>query len=142
MEAIISLLDEITEVIKRNYPSYDINSTHADKIRTIRKIFESESKIFLAKYRNQVIGIINLQIVNNIRHGYGRGHLEEMVVKKQYRNKGVGTLLLKKVVDYCRKGNIVSIKAGARKDLKKIRRFFEKNDFRFVDAGYRLEIKQ
>ena len=140
-DEIITVLDEISYTIKAKYPLYSIGSTYVDKLKTIQKLLETDSKIFVAKYNNQIIGIVNLQIIFNIRHGYKRGHIEEIVVEEKYRKKGVGSLLLTKVAEYCNKCNITSIKLNCRKELKEARKFYEENNFKFVDIGYRLENK-
>ena len=90
-DEIITVLDEISYTIKDKYPLYSIGSTYVDKLKTIQKLLETDSKIFVAKYNNQIIGIVNLQIIFNIRHGYKRGHIEEIVVEEKYRKKSVGS---------------------------------------------------
>lgn len=142
-DEIASLLNEITDSIKqqKNWSNYNVNAEKENQRKTFEKILNSESKVFVAKINSEIVGILNLQIVSNIRHGWQRGHVEELVVKKEYRRIGIGTKLLQGAISYCQKNNIHMIKLMCGNQLSESQRFYEKNNFVFKDRGYRLEIK-
>ena len=74
----------------------------------------------------------------NLRHGWKRAHIEEVIVKKEYRGKGIATVMFDKVKEYCKSNNIGVIKLMCGNQLTEAQRFYEKNGFIFKDKGYRL----
>lgn len=142
-DEIISLLDEITESIKqqKNWDSYNVTANREKQKKTFETILNSQSKVFIARVNSEIVGVLNMQTVSNIRHGWQRGHIEELVVKKEFRRKGIGTRLLQEAVNYCRNNNIHMIKLMCGNQLLESQKFYENNNFAFKDKGYRLEIK-
>lgn len=142
-EELINLFDEITTSIQNvggTWENYTNNSTFLQKKKVLNDILLSDSKVFIAEYLGKIIGAINLQIINNIRHGWKRAHLEEVIIEKNYRGKGVGSLLIQHIKDYCQMNNIKSIKLMCGKQLVNSQEFYEKNGFIFTDKGYRFEL--
>ncbi len=142
-EELINLFDEITTSIQNvggKWENYTNNSTFLQKKKVLNDILLSDSKVFIAEYLGKIIGAINLQIINNIRHGWKRAHLEEVIIENNYRGKGVGSMLMLHIKDYCQMNNIKSIKLMCGKQLVNSQEFYEKNGFIFTDKGYRFEL--
>lgn len=141
-DEILKLLNEITQTInsQRNWENYRVDAKSIQQKEIFKEILGSECKIFVARYNNIIVGVINLQIVINLRHGWKRAHIEELVVKSEYRHKGVGSFMLKNIYDYCRKNNIRVIKLMCGNQLPIAQKFYEKNGFVSKDKGYRLEL--
>lgn len=142
-DEIVNLLNEITESIKqqKNWNRYNVTADREKQKKTFETILNSQSKVFVARVNSEIVGVLNLQIVSNIRHGWLRGHIEEIVVKKEFRRKGIGSKLLQEVIDYCRDNNIRMLKLMCGNQLLESQKFYENNNFVFKDKGYRLEIK-
>lgn len=137
------ILTEITKEIVSagdNWSNYKVDSNKSARKNIFLEIIKSPSKIFIARIDDEIVGCINFQLVRNIRHGWARGHLEEVVVKKGYRHKGIGTKMINYVIDYCRKNNIEVIKLMCGKQLKKSEAFYRKNEFVDLDFGFRKDI--
>lgn len=141
-EQIRILLDEITENIRehKNWNNYKVYSETLQQKEIFKKILKSDSKLFIAKINNAIVGLINMQVILNLRHGWKRAHIEEFVIKKEFRRKGIGSKLLKETIKYCKKENIKVIKLMCGNQLDEAQKFYEKNGFEFKDKGYRLEI--
>jgi len=142
-EEISFLLNEISQAIisaSGRWSKYSVNSDKSKQRQIYDMLIKSNNKLFLAKINGKVVGCVNLQLIQNIRHGWLRGHLEEVVVKLEYRGKGIGTMLMKSVKDYCKRNNIKMIKVMCGKQLKESHKFYEKNGFKYLDRGYRLAI--
>ncbi len=56
-----------------------------------------KDRIFVAEYRNEVIGMCSVQLLISTAEGGFVGLLEDMVVKKAHKGKGVGRKLIAKV---------------------------------------------
>ena len=55
-------------------------------------------------------------------------------VKKKYTNKGIGTILLKKMIDYCQNINMKKIQLYTHKTNKKAIQFYKKNGFNKIEC--------
>lgn len=139
---VINVLNEITEHIKsqKGWSNYRSAVITEDQRKIFNNIVNSENKVFVAKLNDEIVGLVNMQIVNNIRHGWKRAHLEEVIVKKEYRRKGIGSKMLSKIINYCKINNIKTIKLMCGKQLKDSLKFYKKNGFKFLDEGLRLKI--
>ncbi|MEC4676556.1 MAG: GNAT family N-acetyltransferase [Nitrospirota bacterium] len=60
-------------------------------------INSKKDRIFVAEYRNEVIGMCSVQLLISTAEGSFVGLLEDMVVKKAHRGTGVGRRLITKV---------------------------------------------
>jgi len=49
--------------------------------------------------KNDVVGYASIMVQTKIRGGR-QGHIEDVVVNKTYRNQGIGTFLIKNLIDY------------------------------------------
>jgi GNAT superfamily N-acetyltransferase len=74
------------------------------------------------------------RIVNlfNARH-CPRYALKMVQVTQNYRNRGIGTLLLKEILHYCRNHNIQSLNGEVQGDLPALRVWYRRNGFTIVD---------
>jgi glucosamine-phosphate N-acetyltransferase len=73
-----------------------------------RKILEQISKnpdhvIFVAEHNGRIIGATTLLIEQKFIHDGGKvGHIEDVVVSKEFQSKGVGIIIIKSVLDYAK----------------------------------------
>jgi ribosomal protein S18 acetylase RimI-like enzyme len=59
--------------------------------------------------------------------------IEELAINLKFRGKGYGKLLIKKLIEYCKENNIVSIHLGTEdKENCKLIKFYEKLGFKKV----------
>lgn len=140
-DEIIKLLTEITTSIqhKDGWSNYRVSTTSVNQ-RTIYLKALAENKIFIAVYKEKIIGLINLQLVLNLRHGWERAHLEEVVVHSDFRKKKVGSLLIEAVKDYCHQQGIKVIKLMCGEQLLDSQAFYQRNGFVCKDKGFRCEL--
>ena len=73
-----------------------------------RQILEKISKnpdhvIFVAEYNGRVIGSTTLLIEQKFIHDGGKvGHIEDVVVSKEFQSKGIGVIIIRAVLDYAK----------------------------------------
>jgi ribosomal protein S18 acetylase RimI-like enzyme len=139
---IIILLDEITETInhKKGWSKYKVSTTLARQKDVYKKILLGENKIFVAKYKEEIVGLINMQIVYNLRHGWRRAHLEEVVVHSKYRGLGIGTKLINAVKNHCLSNKIKVIKLMCGNQLTDALAFYKKTALFLKIRGYDLSL--
>ncbi len=86
-EKVLKLLDELGTEVNRRKGSSEI-STEAQQIGS--EIFQEvvtgpRTKIFVADDEGELLGLTTFYELPNIRHGWHRGHIEDMVVSEKAR---------------------------------------------------------
>lgn len=143
-DGVDSVLSDITEAIKKSShvrAGYLIESGKFARKEIFKDILSSDSGIvFIARYKGEIVGVVNLQFVKNIRHGWRRIHLEEVVVKKAFQRKGIGMKMIRTICKFCKRNNIKVIKLMCGDTLSDAKKFYEHCGFANKDSGYRLEL--
>lgn len=123
----IAKKDDICEIFK-----IDELESDAYKISTIEAMFDDEKYILLvAKNCENVVGYIALSQVLD------EAELIKIVVKRDYRGKGVAKRLIQKVIEILKKKDIVTIYLEVRIDNSIARSLYEKVGF--VECGKRAK---
>lgn len=142
-EIVDTLLNEISTSIqsKVGWSGYKIDSEGKKRKTIFKEILEGEGGVFVAKIDQDIVGVMNIQLIKNIRHGWKRAHIEEFSVSTAMHRKGIGSEMIKFLTKYCLKNDIKVVKLMCGSQLTESCAFYEKNGFKFLDKGYRLEIK-
>ena len=115
---ILDLLNQLTDT-----PKYD-----RYYFENIVNSLEDNHFIYLCLIENKVIGIITLIIEKKlIHHGKCVGHIEDLVIDKNYRNKGIARKLLNFVIIKSRENNCYKIILDCAEEYIK---FYEKLNFK------------
>ncbi|MBI5127249.1 GNAT family N-acetyltransferase [Candidatus Roizmanbacteria bacterium] len=143
-DQIFKLFDELTDEVnkKRGYAT-DTRRTVEIGSRVFEEIIErKDTMIFVAEdeSRNQLLGLVTFYLLPNIRHGWHRGHVEDIVVTKSSRNQGVGKKMFAAVKEYCRKNNIKVIKLDSGNELTNAHRFYEKVGGKHTEKMFRFDL--
>ena len=139
---VLLLLDELGEEINVKLSNSSRN-TEAKKLGG--PLFEeivrrNDTMIFVAEENRKIVGLISLYLLPNMRHGYQRGHIEDIVVARDRRRKGIGTRLIEAVKNYCRKNGIRVIKLDSASALTDAHRFYEKMGGKFTEKMFRFDL--
>ena len=93
-------------------------------------IFKSElqnesSKYIVAKFNKEIVGFAGIWRVMN------EAHVTNIVTKKGFRNLGIGSLLLEKLIEICKNlGNINSVTLEVNEENFIAQKLYEKFDFK------------
>ena len=116
--------------------SSDLDKNKAKEI--LKKINQNpDHTIFVAYYQGRVIGSTTLIIEQKFIHGGGKvGHIEDVVVSKEFQSKGIGVIIIKAVLEYARS-------QGCYKTIldcdDSVRPFYEKLGFARHSNGMRYD---
>jgi len=140
---VLMLLDELGEEVNKKM-GHSPHNAEAQKVGG--PIFDEivsrkDTLIFVVEESVRIIGLMTLYLLPNMRHGWHRGHIEDFVISKKERGKGIGTKLFNTVKQYCKKNNIKVIKLDSGVDLVDAHRFYEKNGGKFTEKMFRFDIK-
>lgn len=139
---VLRLLDELGEEVNEKL-GYSSHNTEAQKLGG--PMFEEivqrkDTRIFVAEEKREILGLVSLYLLPNMRHGYRRGHVEDVVVVRDQRRKRIGTKLFEAVKNYCRNNDIRVIKLDSGLALAEAHRFYEAMGGRFTEKMFRFDL--
>ena len=141
-EGILDLLDELGEEInlRNGYSDHNIEAKRLGGPILEEILKREDTQVFTADLNGKLVGLITFYILPNIRHGYHRGHIEDIVVSKNMRGKGIGSKLFDSVKEYCKEKDIKVIKLDSGKELTDAHRFYEKNGGKYTEKMFRFDL--
>lgn len=136
---VLRLLDEMLTHIEetQGYGSHEPTETVGSKLFD-DLISDDKFKIFVAEEDGKIIGTATLFLYPILRRGQYRGQLEELIVTKSIRGKGIGSKLLEAVKDYCKENNILSLRLNSGISLTDAHKFYEAHGGKFTEKMFRF----
>jgi len=98
----------------------------------LRKIYKrTNSKIFIAKDKDEIIGYFWISIRNNARFAKVKkfGRLNFAFIKKQYRGKGIFNEFMKEAIKWFKKKKIKIMTLQTKEENKKAQKIYLKKGF-------------
>lgn len=114
----------------------DLDKNKAKEI--LKKINQNpDHTIFVAQHQGRIIGSTTLLIEQKFIHDGGKvGHIEDVVVLKEFQSKGIGVIIIKAVLEYAKS-------QGCYKTIldcdDSVRSFYEKLGFARHSNGMRYD---
>ena len=87
------------------------------------------------------IGRCRIYLIRNDLHESPYALLEDVFVDENHRNKGIGGLLVREVVNLARFYGCYKIIATSRFERESVHKFYVKNGFRKYGYEFRLDLK-
>jgi len=96
-------IPELAEFLSRLFTQEsEFNPDHQKQVRGLRMIIENpkQGQIIVARNDNKIVGMVNLLFTISSAEGGPVILLEDMFVKAEYRNKGIGSKLLRHSIEF------------------------------------------
>jgi len=94
--------------------------------------------VLVVEDKGQCIGLVTVQFVISTDEGAKSALIEDMVIRKDYRHRGIGSRLLDTMISWCRIRGIVRIQLLADKNNLLALRFYKKRGWQSTQlVGYR-----
>ena len=94
-----------------------------------RMIDDPNSHILLARLEDDVVGFVNLTTRTTILHNAPSGLIDELVVAKAYRGRGIGKLLIEAAMNKCRDLGCCEVEVSTEMTNEKARAFYKSCGF-------------
>lgn len=94
-----------------------------------RMIDDPNSHILLAKLENDVVGFINFTTRMTILHNAPSGLIDELVVAKACRGRGIGNELIEAAINTCRDLGCCEVEVSTEMTNEKARAFYKSCGF-------------
>lgn len=108
----------------------DFTFNYDKQLAGIRQLFEDKgSEMLVAKYGEEVIGMVTMQrLISSAEGGY-IGQIEDLIVKDEYRKMGVGSRLINKMRSIALEYRYKRIQLAADVDNERALAFYNKRGF-------------
>ena len=99
-------------------------------------LHESNTIIYVLEDKNKLYASGTIIFEKKFIHNFSiYAHIEDIIVKKEYQGKGLGKILLLKLIEICKKENVFKILLDCE---TKLIPFYEKCGF--IDKGHQMVI--
>lgn len=131
---LLELQEHIHSVDPEGYNIVGVNYREMSFLDTMEDVKKYNGKIMLYVENDDVLGMVIGLINNDTEETYNfrapkRGRISELVVKKDVRSKGIGSMLLKSMEDYLHSVGCESILIGVFAYNNEAVKFYEKNGY-------------
>ena len=113
-------LEKIKDILTSEFDDFWNYNIIQDEIQN------ENSKYLVAKLNDEIIGFAGLKIIVD------EADIMNIVVKKIYRNKGIGSLVLEDLISLCEKLNLKSVSLEVNESNFLAIHLYEKFDFKII----------
>lgn len=83
----------------------------------------------LAKDKDKIVGFVNFTVRKTILHPGPSGLIDELVISRSHRGKGIGKSLLFAAIEKCRELGCCEVEVSTEKNNSRAREFYRKSGF-------------
>jgi len=102
---------------------------------------DANSYFLVAEIEGAVVGFINFTTRNTILHPAPSGLIDELVIAKKYRGKGIGKQLLITAIEKCKQFGCCEVEVSTETENTKAREFYKKCGFEEVGVLFEVDLK-
>src|SRR6201987_4011076 len=125
-------LDELSDLLGELFSEEsDFRPNKARQLRGLRLIFEqpNRGRVFVLRRERAIVGMINLLFTISTAEGGFVILLEDLVVHRQYRDQGYGSMLLEYAINFARQKNFLRITLLTDRPEIRSQNFFRRHGF-------------
>ena len=118
----------VFELLKQLWPDVKLDF---DALRAIYKnaLESDKQQLIVGLFENKIVGFCSLTIKNNLWQAGNLGHIDELIVDRNFRRQGIGRELMTEITKIAKENNCKRIELDSGFHRKEAHRFYEK-------AGY------
>jgi ribosomal protein S18 acetylase RimI-like enzyme len=122
------ILELLKQLIENAGSSDNIDLKYANK--KWEEIENNNIKYFLAKDNGRIIGSCYICIIPNLTYnGKSIGYIENVIVDKNYRKRGIGKKIMEMAIEYAKENNCYKVVLQSGKKRVEAHKFYEKIGF-------------
>ena len=120
--------DSLVVLLEQLWPDKELDIPSIKRV--LDRALASKSQIHLcAVADNKLVGFVSLTIKNNLWQAGNLGHIDELVVTRECRGRGLGTQLLDAIVAQAREGGCSRVELDSAFHRKEAHRFYQQHEF-------------
>jgi len=112
--AVIAMYDKLDEFLREyTFTFPEVDNVGEKWFETFRRTLGRFSVLYVAEYQDEIVGfmIARLKRVPEYLGGVMVGELKDMWVEHKVRRLGIGEVLLRYAIDWCKEQNVYSVEA-------------------------------
>ena len=122
--SIYILMSELNESLEEDQDvSIESIQKHFHEMEKTKDLYQN----YVYENNKSIIGFISIVNYRSVYHKKGTALINELIIKKEYRNKGFGEQLVKYVIEKSKEQNMDEIEVGVMKENRKAIEFYKKN---------------
>ncbi len=106
-----------------------------------REIESRAINLFVERDGKQV-GRVSLFLIYNDLHKEPYGFIEDLYVEEESRGEGIGTALIKEIINEAKSRNCYKLIATSRFEREKLHKYYLKFGFKSYGYEFRLDLKE
>lgn len=140
LPALISLYEQLEDMgAAWSEVNFSPEDTHLSQQIFERLAHYPDYKVYVAQIGNKIVGTIGLLMMDSVPNGIPTGFVENLVVNRAWRRKGVGRQLMQFAIEICRSKNCFELALFSRLGNEDAHRFYESLGLR--KKGYTFTVK-
>lgn len=125
-------IKEISKIFKESFSEKPSNENWSNKTALLRiNYYFNKSKIIVAEYEKRIVGFIIFN--SSIWYDGLKGYIYEICISKDFRNLGIGSLLMLQIEKYFKNNKVKTISLIAHKKSKSIDFY---NNLKYKKTGW------
>lgn len=127
-DQVLHVLNQLGEVVNTrvHFDPDNIRAHELGKENYEAAMKRDDRKVFVAVDGKKIIGVATLFILTDFITAKVFAHLDDFIVDKKHRRKGVGTKLLSFVLNYAKAHGILTVELTSSLELTDAHTFYEK----------------
>src|SRR3989338_1230581 len=106
----------------------------------IRKEYKQNAISLSAVENGEELGALYLYQIHNDSHQEPYGFLEDLLVKEEYRKKGIGSTLVKTAIEEAKRLGCYKVIGTSRMLREEVHRFYEKLGLKKYGLEFRIDL--
>ena len=131
---LIKIIDEYeiyTTMVQLSSDMFNQSLNDEKIIKSLSKKYCQYSNFYIYKDEKRIVGYC--AFYTNTVHN-DNCFISMLVIRKEYQNKGIGTMFVNKIVEICKEKNISAIELSVNKKNTKAINFYKKKQFDIVET--------
>jgi ribosomal protein S18 acetylase RimI-like enzyme len=110
---------------------------------SLRKMANSDDyQVLLAEDEGQVVGLLSLSFRHTLFHPAPSALIDELVVERGYRRRGVGQQLMAEAIERCRAAGCCEIEVSTERSNEAAQKFYRQHGFSHEAVLFELEFEE
>lgn len=141
MQINLAKKEDLDEILALQDQVYKVKEIHQDAAKILAELINAHyCDVVVAKVDNKIAGSATILYLPIPAYGKPYAYLEGLVVDKNFRQKGVGTALVEKLVELAKNKGCYKFIGTSRFASEDVHKFYEKFGFKKWGYEFRMDL--
>lgn len=128
-------LEPTLDLLRDQFAEHGIELSEGDLRKAVLEVLQNDRLgfVLIAREARRVIGVACISFAWTLEHGGKSAWLDELYVLPEYRGRGVGTALLKEVIEVVGELGCAAIDLEVERDHRRAEKLYQREGFEVLD---------